>query len=174
MCLDFMKVIKLPKELNLDWSNFDWKVTSSFSLEGGRCVDRKLFKEYRVETIEQAITNLVKNRSVLVHYHFKPINFSTAFRLYAIAPLFSNRCSYKKREMIESESPPFNLQLDDTFFEIWNKPYSTYSDNSDIYLRCGGVNKSTAKTNFVNISNYLKKQLALSSSMKSSFTSLLN
>lgn len=151
-----MKVIKLPKELSLDWSNFDWKVTTSFSLVGGRYVDRNLYEEYKVDTIEQAVNNLYKNSSVLVHYHFKPIKFSTMFRLYATAELFSSRCSYKKRGMIESDTPPFNLQLDDTFFEIWNKPYSEYSDNSDIYLRCGGINKSTAKKNWVNIANYLK------------------
>jgi hypothetical protein len=152
-----MKIIKLPTELNLDWSNFDWKVTTGFSLVGNRYVDRQLYKEYEVESIEQAINNLGKNASVLVHYHFKPINFSTMFRIYAVANLFSNRCTYKEREMIEGETPPFDLHLDDTFFEIWNKPWSEYSDNSDIYLRCGGIDKITAKKNWVNISNYLKK-----------------
>ena len=101
-----MKIIKLPTELNLDWSNFDWKVTTGFSLVGNRYVDRQLYKEYEVESIEQAINNLGKNASVLVHYHFKPINFSTMFRIYAVANLFSNRCTYKEREMIEGETRP--------------------------------------------------------------------
>jgi len=152
-----MTSIKLPTKLNLDWNNFEWEITTGFSLVGNRCVYRELYKEYEVESIEQALDNLEKDASVLVHYHFKPINFSTVFRIYAVAHLFSNRCTYKDREMVEGETIPFNLILDDTFFEIWNEPHSASSINSYKYLRCGGMNKKNAKKNWVQVSNFCRE-----------------
>ena len=37
-----MTNIKLPIKLNLDWNNFEWEITTGFSLRGNRCVYREL------------------------------------------------------------------------------------------------------------------------------------
>ena len=99
--------------------------------------------------------NLIKNREILVHYLFKAKNVLPAFRLYAEADLYSNRCRYKEKEVVQGDTP-FDFYLDDTVFEIWNEPYSTYSYNSFVRLRCGGINRENAKKNWVIVSNFCK------------------
>ena len=85
-----MTNIKLPTKLNSGWNNFEWEITTGFSLRGNRCVYRELYEEYKVNSVEQALNNLNKDQSVLVHYHFKPTNVSPAFKLYAKSNLYSN------------------------------------------------------------------------------------
>ena len=151
-----MTNIKLPTKLNLDWNNFEWEITTGFSLRGNRCVYRELYEEYKVSSVEQALDNLKKDKGILVHYHFKPTNVSPAFKLYAKSNLYSNRCTYKDRETIQGDLP-IEWHLDDTFFEIWNEPWSEYSYSSYKCLRCGGMNKKNAKKNWVQVSNFCKE-----------------
>jgi len=151
-----MTNIKLPTKLNSGWNNFEWEITTGFSLRGNRCVYRELYEEYKVNSVEQALNNLNKDQSVLVHYHFKPTNVSPAFKLYAKSNLYSNRCTYKDRETIQGDLP-IEWHLDDTFFEIWNEPWSEYSYSSYKCLRCGGMNKKNAKKNWVKVSNFCKE-----------------
>ncbi len=65
-----MTNIKLPTKLNLDWNNFEWEIATAFSVRGNRCVYRELYEEYKVNSIEQALDNLKKDKGILVHYQF--------------------------------------------------------------------------------------------------------
>ena len=133
------------------------KLLLLFLLGGNRCVYRELYEEYKVNSIEQALDNLKKDKGILVHYQFKPTNVSPAFKLYAKSNLYSNRCTYKDKEMIQGDLLPIEWHLDDTFFEIWNEPWSEYSVSSFIYLRCAGMNNKNAKKNWVQASNFCKE-----------------
>lgn len=150
-----MKIIQTPIKLHSDWKNWEWIVETAFSLVGNRCVYKSLYEEYEVESFDQALNNLTKNRETLVHYLFKAKNVLPAFRLYAEADLYSNRCRYKEKEIVQGDTP-FDFYLDDTVFEIWNEPRSTYSFSSYIRLRCGGINRENAKNNWVIVSNFCR------------------
>ena len=150
--MEINKEIILPTELQNIWSGLqNWKFEISFSLQGNRCVYRELYEDYSdVKVLSDVLSKLTDGADdSLPIYRFYSEKTVPLFRTFADGKLFS-RSSPRKfvdRGAIQGRLP-WEQKSDDTIFSLGRYQKNKYYGEPYIRLRCGGISKTDALTNW--------------------------
>ncbi len=164
----------LPEE----WYSWPVVISVAFTQTPVTCVYRKLFVEYTVRTMEDAVRTLCdpKNRQLFMHYNFSASGIVPAYGWYAYWPLarrgaaesvtrsvgsvfnFSCRDILRgvHRRYPQQGAAPWETRPDDTLFEIWEEPVNVYGSKTVYMLRVGGRTPETATQNWIRTSRVIR------------------
>jgi hypothetical protein len=159
------------------WYGWPLGISVGFALTPNTCVYRKLFQEYTVNSMEQALDTLFAkgNENLFIGYRFYADGFLPSFEYFAAWPLqrrgrdepteiwigswFTQRMlerGIRRRELVGGAAP-WEEVSDDTVFEIWHEPVNVYGSRTALMLRVGGRDQAEAGSTWALCAKALRK-----------------
>ena len=123
--------IEMPQGIEKLWNNYgNWRFEVSFSLQGGRCVYRELYQEYKKPfTLTEVLKKINENETVLVRYRFYSLNLVPMFPIYADGKLGSKVSPRKFLNRAPRKgATPFEHKSEDTLFMVYRFQKNEYSE----------------------------------------------
>lgn len=131
------------------------RIAVSFTLTEWTGVYRELYEEFAVQSVEQAVTNLVKHHEVFLIYRLYSEAITPAWAFTADWPL---RRRNRSENFVQKQVPHGNeTQLSNVIFEIRNRPLGPYK--SRLMLKTGGRTAEGAVKRWDALALALRQQL---------------
>lgn len=158
----------LISDLPTEWYAWPVSISVGFVTTPTTCVYRKLFEEYRADSLKRAMDMVFAPGSsdLFIGYRFHAVGFVPAYEYFAAWPLVRRgkdeptdtmigsfmtaqhlERGIRKREPMGGAAP-WDVQSDDTVFEIWHEPVNVCGSRTVLMLRVGGRNQDQAKENW--------------------------
>lgn len=162
--------------LPTEWTRWPVGISVGFVLTPVTCVYRKLFEDYTVRSMTEALSKLFApvNREIFVGYRFCARSVVPAYGWYAEWPLarrgkeepvdicvgrdlfvrYLSRGVRRRGPM--QGAAPWEREADDTLFEIWNEPVNVYGSRAVKMLRVGGPTTAAAIRNWTQTARVIR------------------
>jgi hypothetical protein len=139
------------------------RIAVSFTLTEWTCVYRELYEEFAVQSVEQAVSNLVKHHEVFLIYRLYSETITPAWAYAVDWPL---RRRSRSESSVQKQVPHGSeTQLSNVIFEIRNRPLGPYK--SRLMLKTGGRTAEGAVKRWDALALALRQQLRNSAEIAS-------